>query len=72
MTNNEQNFVMHVALPIIGGHLLIGSDVLESMEYKVHSGNNVIINLKLDYWVATYSFFKFIRGGIIMELQDVF
>jgi PhnB protein len=40
--------VMHVALPIIGGTELMGTDMLESMGHKLVVGNNTTISLQLD------------------------
>lgn len=44
----DKNLVMHVSLPILGGHRLMGTDVPESMGFKVQQGNNVYINLQPD------------------------
>lgn len=44
----EKNSVMHVALPILGGTQLMGTDVLESMGHKLVEGNNVTISLNTD------------------------
>lgn len=43
----EQNKVMHVALPILGGTLIMATDVLESMG-KLVEGNNFTISLNPD------------------------
>lgn len=45
---NELNCIMHVALPIIGGTELMGTDMLESMGQKLIVGNNTTISLQLD------------------------
>lgn len=44
----DKNCVMHVALPIIGGTELMGTDMLESMGQKLVVGNNTTISLQLD------------------------
>lgn len=44
----DLNCVMHVALPIIGGTELMGTDMLESMGHKLIIGNNTTISLQLD------------------------
>jgi PhnB protein len=41
----DKNLVMHVALPLPGGHLLMGSDAPASMVFTVNFGNNVYISL---------------------------
>jgi PhnB protein len=40
--------IMHVSLPILGGHMLLGSDCPESMGHKLTVGNNFYINLEPD------------------------
>lgn len=47
-TEADLNCVMHVALPIVGGTELMGTDMLESMGHKLVVGNNTTINLLLD------------------------
>ncbi len=44
----DKNLVMHVELPILGGHVLMGTDAPESMGFKVIRGNNMYINLEPD------------------------
>ena len=44
----DKNLVMHVALPILGGHVLMGTDAPETMGFSVKHGNNVYINLEPD------------------------
>ncbi len=44
----DLNCVMHVALPIIGGTEIMGTDMLESMGQKLIVGNNTTISLQLD------------------------
>src|SRR5688572_13364945 len=44
----DKNLVMHVELPIVGGHLLMGTDAPETMGFNVTVGNNVYINLQPD------------------------
>lgn len=47
-TEQELNGVMHVALPITGGTVIMGTDMVESMGHKLVIGNNTTINLTLD------------------------
>jgi PhnB protein len=42
----DRNLVMHVELPILGGHVLMGTDAPESMGFTLTQGNNVYINLE--------------------------
>lgn len=44
----EKNKVAHVALPILGGTQMMGTDMLESMGHKLVEGNNFTINLSPD------------------------
>lgn len=70
----DKNLVMHVQLPILGGHLLMGTDAPASMGFKVNIGNNVYISLNPDSKEETTSLFeKLSEGGKVqMELQDTF
>lgn len=48
MKEEDKNLVMHVALPILGGHILMGTDAPETMGFKMTYGNNVYITLEPD------------------------
>jgi PhnB protein len=45
---DEQNLVLHAELPIIGGHLLMATDVLRSMGQETRIGNNTTLCLDVD------------------------
>jgi PhnB protein len=47
-SDSDLNCVMHVALPLIGGTELMGTDMLESLGQKLIVGNNTTISLQLD------------------------
>jgi PhnB protein len=66
--------VMHVALPILGGHVLMGTDAPESMGFKLHPGNNVYINLEPDTRAETDRLFAALGEGGKVEspVQDMF
>ena len=70
----DKNLVMHVALPILGGVQLMGTDAPESMGFKLIQGNNVYINLQPDTRVETEKLFKALSedGKIEMQLQEMF
>lgn len=72
--DEDKNLVMHCALPILGGHHLMGSDAPESMGLNVTQGNNVIINLETDTRIETERLFEALsEGGTVeQELQDMF
>ena len=48
ISEKEANYVMHVALPIMGGVEIMGTDMLESMGQKLIEGNNLTITLGPD------------------------
>ena len=48
LSEAEKNKVMHVALPILGGTQLMGTDMLESMGHQLIEGNNITISLNPD------------------------
>jgi len=48
LPENEQNKVMHVALPILGGLQIMATDILESLGHKLVEGNNFTISLNPD------------------------
>ena len=74
MPDQDKNLVMHVELPIVGGHVLMGTDAPESMGFTVNFGNNIYINLEPDTRAETKKLFEALSGGgkVTMELQDMF
>ena len=74
MADADKNLVMHIELPIVGGHKLMGTDAPESMGFKVNFGNNVYINIQPDTREETKRLFEKLSAGCIvtMELQDMF
>ena len=70
----DKNLVMHVELPILGGHALMGTDAPESRGFKVNFGNNVHISLSPDTREETKRLFNALSAGgkVTMELQDMF
>lgn len=44
----ERGLVMHMELPIAGGHVLMGTDLLESMGHQIRVGNNITLNVQTD------------------------
>ena len=70
----DKDLVMHIELPIAGGHILMGTDAPESMGFKVNFSNNSYINLQPDTRAETKQLFdKLSAGGTVtMELQDMF
>jgi PhnB protein len=48
LSEADKKAVMHVSLPTLGGTLIMGTDMLESMGQKLVEGNNVTISLQPD------------------------
>jgi PhnB protein len=74
MTEADKNLIMHIELPILGGHVLMATDAPESMGFNVNFGNNVHISLEPDTKAETKKLFDALsaNGKITMELQDMF
>lgn len=74
LAESDKNLVMHIELPILGGHMLMGTDAPESMGFHLNMGNNVNINLEPDTRAETKELFDALSkdGQVTMELQDMF
>jgi PhnB protein len=74
LTEAEQNLVMHVELPILAGHVLMGTDMVESMGHELVLGNNVTINLEPDTRAETERLYAALsEGGTdTADLQQMF
>jgi len=70
----DKNLVMHIELPITGGHILMATDAPESMGFKVNQGNNVYIMVEPDTRVETKRLFDSLTEGgkVELNLQDMF
>jgi len=70
----DKNLVMNVALPILGGHVIMGTDAPASMGFRLTKGNNVYITLQPDTRAETDRLFKALSEGgqVEQELQDMF
>jgi len=70
----DKTLVMHVELPILAGHVLMGTDASESMGFTVKPGNNIYINLEPDTRVETDRLFSALANGgkVEMPLQEMF
>ncbi|MES2355843.1 MAG: VOC family protein [Pseudomonadota bacterium] len=74
LSDADKDLVMHVALPILGGHVLMGTDAPDTMGFTLTLGNNMFINLEPDTRVETERLFKALSsdGKIEMPLQEMF
>lgn len=70
----DRDLVMHVSLPILGGHRLMGTDAPASMGFQVNPGNNVYISLHPDTRDETHRLFDALSAGGRVEqpLQEMF
>ncbi len=48
LSPNEKNKLMHIALPVGKGNMLMGTDALESMGHKLTFGNNFNISIEAE------------------------
>ena len=48
LTDAEKKLVADVTLPILAGHVLMGTDMVASMGHQLTVGNNITINLEPD------------------------
>ncbi|MDR3652731.1 MAG: VOC family protein [Paludibacter sp.] len=74
LEEEDKNLIMHIELPILGGHVIMGTDAPESMGFKVNKGNNVHIMLEPDSKADIKKLFDALSAGgtVTMELQDMF
>jgi len=76
LPDDEKNAVMHVALPTIAGHEIMGTDMLRSLGHELRLGNNVSINLMPDTRAETERLWSALSEGSDpeqnMPLADMF
>lgn len=74
LSDAEKNLVMHVSLPILGGHVLMGTDASVATGVSVKFGNNIYLNLEPDTRTEVDELFtKLSEGGVVeMEPQVMF
>ncbi|MEO7443848.1 MAG: VOC family protein [Ferruginibacter sp.] len=74
LSEEVKNMVMHVELPITGGHMLMGTDAPEQMGFTITTGNNIHINLEPDDKEETKRLFDALSeaGKVTMPLEDMF
>lgn len=74
ISEKDSNLILHIELPILGGHLIMGSDAVETMGFKVIFGNNTYISLEPDSRAETTILFNALSEGgkITMDLQEMF
>lgn len=74
VAENVKKMVLHVALPILGGHILMGTDAPKEMGFSIVQGNNMNINLEPESREEAKRIFDELSAGgkIEMPIQDMF
>ncbi len=74
LSEDMKKLVLHVELPILGGHILMATDAPKEMGFTVTPGNNMHINLEPESRSETERLFNELSAGgkIEMPLQDMF
>jgi PhnB protein len=74
LSEKDKDLIVHIELPLPGGHMLMGTDAPESMGFSVKTGNNIYIMLDLDTKAETKGIFNALSSGgkVTMELQTMF
>ena len=73
-SDEDKDLVINVQLPILGGHILMGTDAPESMGFQLTQGNNVYICLEPDTRAEADALFAALSAGgnAQMPLQEMF
>ena len=74
VSDNIKNMVLHVELPIVGGHVLMATDAPSEMGFTLTQGNNMHICVEPETRKETKRLFDALsEGGMItMPLEDMF
>jgi PhnB protein len=70
----DKRLIMHIALPILGGHRLLGTDAPASMGFKLVQGTNFYINLEPDTRKEADRLFQGLSAGgkVDTPMQEMF
>ncbi|MGD9710989.1 MAG: VOC family protein [Thermomicrobiales bacterium] len=66
--NPDRDLIMHITLPITGGHMLMGTDAPESMGHSITKGNNAYIMLMPDSKEEADRLFGALSDGGTVEM----
>jgi PhnB protein len=74
MPEGDRNKLMHIALPIGNGNVLMGTDVIESMGHKPVDGNNFSLSLEAESKDEADKIFNALASGgkVEMPMQNTF
>ena len=66
--------IMHISLPVGNGSVLMGSDVVESMQDRARAGSNFYISIDADSKAEADRLFSGLSSGGVVEMpiQDAF
>ena len=72
--STDGELIMHVCLPILGGHMLMGTDAPEAMGFKLTLGNTIHLNLQPDSRTETDRLFTALAegGNVDTKPQEMF
>jgi PhnB protein len=70
----DRQKILHVSLPILGGHVIMGTDALASMGFTCTAGNHMHLNLEPDTREEADRLFTALSAGGTVEtpLQEMF
>lgn len=74
LSKETGELVMHIELPILGGHMLMGTDAPQEMGIVVVEGNNVQLNLEPDTRAEADGLFSALSvgGTVQMPIAEMF
>ncbi|MBL7931846.1 MAG: SRPBCC domain-containing protein, partial [Bacteroidia bacterium] len=74
VAESVKKMVLHVELPILGGHVLMATDAPKEMGFTLTSGNNMHISLEPETREEAKRLFDELSAGgkVTMPLQDMF
>ncbi|WP_018478742.1 VOC family protein [Pontibacter roseus] len=74
LSSEDQEKIMHVALPIGQGNMLMGTDALESMGQTLTQGDNISLAINADSEAEADKLFQGLSAGgkVTMPLQKAF
>ena len=68
LRKEDENKIMHIALPVGQGDVLMASDALESLGQKLTQGDNVYISVSPDSKAEADRIFKALSAGGTIEM----
>ncbi|HTI93200.1 MAG TPA: VOC family protein [Puia sp.] len=74
MPAEQQNGIMHIALPVGKGNMLMGTDAVDGMGPKLVVGNNVSITVNPESEAETHKLFDGLAAGgtVLVPLNKAF